>query len=123
MFRPMLALSAAIVLSSTSNAVRSQELKYPQTVHVRYEAIDPRAGGHFLIWFEREKIWYGLDPRLHPAKLVDVTHVTPSAGSNAITMISVTHINSSVPDYFHISGNVRIKVSGMRIVSGNVPPP
>ena len=36
-------------------------------------------------------------------------------------MIAVTRINSATPDYFHLSGNVRFKVSGMTIKSSNMP--
>ncbi len=103
-------------------AVSAQEVSYPQVVKVRYQALDPNAGGHFLLWVEREKIFYGLDPRLYPAaRSVDVTHITPAAGSNPITVIAVTSIKSAVPDYFHLSGNVRFKITGMTIVTTNVP--
>ena len=101
---------------------RAQEVKFPQLIQIRYEAVDPQAGGQFLIWVEREKIWYGLDPRLYPpAKSVEVTHITPAPGSISLTMIAVTRINSAIPDYFHLSGNVRFKVSGMTIKSSNMP--
>jgi hypothetical protein len=100
---------------------QAQELKYPQIIQVRYEAVDPK-GGHFLVWVEREKIFYGLDPRLYPAaKSVDVTHVTPAQGSNPITIIAVHSVNAAQPDYFHLSGNVRFKVTGMTIKSTNAP--
>jgi len=39
---------------------QAQELKYPQIIKIRYEALDPDIGGQFMIWVEREKIWYGL---------------------------------------------------------------
>ena len=101
---------------------RAQEVKFPQLIQIRYEAVDPQAGGQFLIWVEREKIWYGLDPRLYPpAKSVEVTTITPMPGSISLTMIAVTRINSALPDYFHLSGNVRFKVSGMTIKSSNMP--
>ena len=100
----------------------AQEVKFPQFIQIRYEAVDPKAGGQFLIWVEREKIWYGLDPRLYPpARSVDVTTITPAPGSTSITMIAVTRVNSDVPDYFHLTGNVRFKVSGMTIKSSNMP--
>jgi len=101
---------------------RAQDVKFPQLIQIRYEAVDLQAGGHFLIWVEREKIWYGLDPKLYPAaKFVEVTHVTPAPGSISLTMIAVTRITSEIPDYFHLSGNVRFKVSGMKIKSSNMP--
>jgi hypothetical protein len=112
-------LLLAIWSPSTANA---QELKYPQIIKIKYEAQDPRVGGHFIIWVEREKIWYGLDSRLYPAaKSVEVTHVTPAPGSTTITMITVTSVNSGVPDHFHLSGNVRFKISGMVVTSSNIP--
>ena len=98
----------------------AQEVKFPQLIHIRYEAVDPKAGGQFLIWVEREKIWYGLDPKLHPVAVVEVTTITPP-GSTSLTMIAVTHLGSSIPDYFHLSGIVRFKVSGMKIKSSNMP--
>jgi hypothetical protein len=112
-------LGATLWLSPSAPA---QELKYPQFIQIRYEALDPDVGGQFVIWVEREKIWYGLDPKLYPAaRSVEVTHVTPAPGSITLTTIAVTKINSTNPDYFHLSGNVRFKVSGMVIKSTNVP--
>src|SRR5882757_6057356 len=58
---------------------------------------------------------------LSTAKSVDVTHITPAPGSNTLTIIAVTSLNSGTADYFHLSGNVRFKVSGMVIKSSNVP--
>ncbi len=43
------------------------EIEYPQVIKTRYEAADPKLGGQFVIWSEREKIFYGLDPKLFPA--------------------------------------------------------
>jgi hypothetical protein len=112
-------LLIAIGLSAPTGA---QDLKYPQIIKIRYEAQDPRTGGHFIIWVEREKIWYGLDSKLYPAaKSVEVTHVTPAAGSITLTTIAVTSLNSNNPDFFHLSGNVRFKISGMVIKSTNAP--
>jgi hypothetical protein len=105
-----------------SRIARAQETKFPQLIQIRYEAVDQHVGGQFLIWVEREKIWYGLDPRLYPAaQSVEVTTITPAPGSTSITMIAVNRINSTVPDYFHLSGNVRFKISGMTIKSSNLP--
>ena len=100
----------------------AQELKYPQFIQIRYEALHPDVGGQFVIWVEREKIWYGLDPKLYPAaRSVEVTRVPSAPGSITLTFIAVTKINSTNPDYFHLSGNVRFKISGMVIKSTNVP--
>jgi hypothetical protein len=124
----VLRIARVIVVASLSffsmlvSTAGTQELKYPQVIRVRYEAQDPRVGGHFIVWVEREKIWYGLDSKLYPAaKSVDVTHVTPTPGSITLTIIAVTNVNSNTPDYFHLSGNVRFKVSGMIIKSTNAP--
>lgn len=97
-------------------------LNYPRIMQIRYEAVDPSIGGHFLLWVEREKIFYGLDPRLYPAaRIVEVTHITPGNGAGIITTIAVTRVNSPIPDYFHLSGNVRFKVTGMTVRSTNAP--
>ena len=124
--RAVFRVALGLVLLSNSfwphRIARAQEIKFPQLIQIRYEAVDQQAGGQFLIWVEREKIWYGLDPRLYPpAKFVEVTTITPAPGSISLTMIAVTRINSSLPDYFHLSGNVRFKVSGMSIKSSNMP--
>lgn len=103
------------------NRAQAQELKYPQIIHIHYEAKDPRVGGYFVVWIEREKISYGVDPKLPAAEYVDVTHVTPAPGTTTITVIAVTSINSSIPDYYHLSGNVRFRTSGMIVTSSNVP--
>jgi VanZ family protein len=103
------------------NRAQGQELKYPQIIHIHYEAKDPRVGGFFVVWVEREKISYGVDPKLPAAAYVDVTHVTPAPGTTTITVLAVTSINSSTPDYYHLSGNVRFKTSGMIVTSSNVP--
>jgi hypothetical protein len=123
MFRRVLrSLPFAAALCALAWPLAGQELKYPQVIHYRYEANDPK-GGHFLLWVEREKIWYGLDPRLYPAaKSVDVTHVTPGSGQSTITTVAVTPINGATPDYFHLLGIVRFKITNMTIKSTNVPP-
>ena len=102
---------------------RSEEVAYPRVIHTRYEAVDARAGGHFIIWLERDKVWHGLDPRLPAVKYVDVTHLTPSPGSPPITLIEVTSINSSTPEFYHIAGIVRFKVTGMTLRTTNIPKP
>ena len=109
-------------------AAEAEELKFPQIITIHYEAKNPQTGGQFIIWVEREKIFYGLDTRFNAdtkvfpgAKSVDITHVTPAPGTVTLTMITVTSVNSAVPDYFHLSGNVRLKISGMTITSSNMP--
>jgi hypothetical protein len=98
------------------------EISYPTTIHTRYEAVDPKVGGNFIIWLEREKVWHGLDARLYPpVKYVDVTHLTASPGSTPITVIEVMAINSNVPEFYHLAGIVRFKVTGMTVKSSTVP--
>jgi hypothetical protein len=121
------ALGAATVVAmslclATPHDGFAVELNYPVIIHTRYEAVDPKAGGNFIIWLEREKVWHGLDPRLFPTvKYVDVTHATASPGSAPITMIEVMAINSNVPEFYHLAGIVRFKVTGMTIKSSTVP--
>jgi len=113
-------LATSLVLAAPRGI--AAELNYPVVIHTRYEAVDPKVGGNFIIWLEREKVWHGLDPRLYPTvKYVDVTHLTASPGSTPITMIEVMAINSTVPEFYHLAGIVRFKVTGMVIRSSNVP--
>lgn len=99
------------------------EAEYPQLIRIRYEAADPKVGGHFVIWSEREKIFYGLDPKLYPAaRFVEVTQITPTVGSLTLTFVEVRTIVSTTSDYLHLTGNVRFRVSGMVVKSSNFPP-
>jgi hypothetical protein len=114
----------ALCLSGLPFPAAAEDAGYPRVIHVRYEAVDPRIGGNFIIWLEREKVWHGMDPRLYPAvKYVDVTHLTPSPGSPSISIVEVTNINSTTPEFYHVVGIVRFKVSGMTIKASNVPKP
>ena len=118
-------LQIGVVVSLASIAIDLNPAfaaEYPLYLRTRYEATDPARGGHFIIWLEREKMWHGLDPRLYPAvKYVEVTHITPAQGSPLVTMIEVTAINSTVPEFYHIAGIVRFKVTGMTIKVSDVP--
>lgn len=115
-------VALGVLMLATPKPADAAEIEYPQVVKVRYEAQDPKAGGNFVIWSEREKIQYGLDPRLFPAaRYVEVTQVTPSVGSITLTFIEVRTINGSTPDYLHLTGNVRFRVSGMVLRSSNFP--
>jgi hypothetical protein len=97
------------------------ELGYPQVIRTRYEAADPK-GGNFIIWLDRDRLHHGLDPRLYPAaRYVEVTHVTPSPGSPTVSMIEVMSVNSTTPEFYHVAGIVRFKVTGMVVKSTNVP--
>jgi hypothetical protein len=98
------------------------EIEYPQVIKTRYEAADPKIGGQFVLWSERERIFYGLDPKLFPAaQFVEVLQVTPSAGSITLTYVEVRPLNSKTSDYLYLTGNVRFRVSGMIIKSSNFP--
>jgi hypothetical protein len=98
------------------------EIDYPQVIKTRYEAADQKAGGNFVIWSEREKISYGLDPKLYPgARFVEVTQVTPSVGSITLTYVEVRTVASAVSDYLYLTGNVRFRISGMMLKSSNFP--
>jgi hypothetical protein len=52
-------------------------------------------------------------------RYVDVTHLTASPGSVPITVIEVTAINSTTPEFYRLAGIVRFKVTGMTI--NNIP--
>lgn len=98
------------------------EIAYPQIIKTRYEAVDPKVGGQFILWSERERIFYGLDPKLFPAAVyVDVVQVTPSAGSITLTYVEVRPLNSKTSDYLYLTGNVRFRIGGMVIKSSNFP--
>src|ERR1700743_3678677 len=82
MSRPLFIFALALGLSGFSRgAALAGEIKSPQVTKPRYEAADPKAGGQFVLWSERERIFYGLDPKLFPAAQyvegVQVTH-TPA---------------------------------------------
>jgi len=121
-------LSWAIVLGNLfvafpDAAVRALETEYPQVIRTRYEAADPKTGGNFIAWSEREKIPYGLDPKLYPAaRYVEITQVTPTVGSITLTFVEVRTMTSSTSDYLYLTGNVRFRVSGMILKSSNFPP-
>ena len=115
-------LAFGLLALATLRPVQAAPIEYPQVITVRYEALDAKAGGNFVIWSEREKIHYGLDPKLFPAaRYVEVTQVTPSVGSITLTFVEVRTINGPTPDYLHMTGNVRFRVSGMVLKSSNFP--
>jgi hypothetical protein len=119
-WQPLLLITMMVWLGST-RPICAAETTYPTTIHTRYEAIDPKLGGQFIIWLDRERIWHGLDPRLPAVKYVDVTHLTPSQGSGPITIIEVTPINSVNPEFYHFTGMVHFKVTGMTLKVSNTP--
>jgi hypothetical protein len=100
----------------------SAEMSYPQVLRARYEATNPKVGGNFIIWLDREKMWHGLDPRLYPpVRYVEVTHITPSPGSPIITIIELMPVNSTTPEFYHLAGIVRFRVTGLTLKSSNIP--
>lgn len=106
----------------TGGRALAVEIEYPQVIHTHYEAVDQKAGGHFVLWSEREKIFYGLDPKLFPgARYVDITQVTPTVGSITLTYVEVRTVANATSDYFYLTGNVRFRVSGMTLQSSNFP--
>jgi len=110
------------MLQMAQQPAAAAEIDYPQIIKVRYEAADPKLGGNFVIWSEREKIHYGLDPKLFPAaRYVEVTQVTPTVGSITLTFVEVRTIVGQTPDYLHMTGNVRFRVSGMMLKTSNFP--
>jgi hypothetical protein len=109
-----------LVTNTTAVAV---EIEYPQIIKTRYEAVDQKTGGSFVIFSEREKIFYGLDPKLFPgARFVEITQVTPTVGSTTLTFVEIRTVASPVSDYIHLTGNVRFRISGMLLKSSNFPP-
>ncbi|MCK1473626.1 hypothetical protein IVB27_02095 [Bradyrhizobium sp. 197] len=108
----------ALVIWLGTQSASAGPIEYPQVIHTQYEAVDQKAGGHFVLWSEREKIFYGLDQKLFPgARFVDITQVTPSVGS--ITLVRT--VSSTSSDYLYLAGNVRFRVSGMTLKSSNFP--
>lgn len=114
--------ACALALPLRPMPAAAAEIEYPQVIKARYEAVDPKDGGHFVIWSEREKIFYGLDPKIYPgARYVEVTQVTPSVGSITLTYIEIGTVARETPDYLYLTGNVRFRVSNMKMTSSNFP--
>ncbi|MET4802900.1 hypothetical protein [Bradyrhizobium sp. LB11.1] len=114
--------SLALVIWFGIQSATAGQIEYPQVIHTQYEAVDPKAGGHFVLWSEREKIFYGLDQKLFPgARFVDITQVTPSVGSITLTYVEVRTVASTTSDYLYLTGSVRFRVSGMTLKSSNFP--
>jgi hypothetical protein len=115
-------LSCLILWSSLSALNAQQQSPVSQVIRTRYEAVDPRAGGHFTIWLDRETVRLGINNRLYPAvSYVEITHLTPTVGSPPITFIEVMTVNSTEPEFYHIGGVVRVKISGMKVTASNLP--
>jgi hypothetical protein len=112
----------ALIVGSSATAL-AVEIEYRKVIKTRYEAVDQKTGGQFVIWSEREKIFYGLDPKLYPgARFVKVTQVTPTVGSITLTYVEVRTVASQTSDYLYLTGGVRFRISGMALKSSNFPP-
>jgi len=111
------------LLAGITHAAFAAEIEFPQIIKTRYEAVDQKTGGSFVIFSEREKIFYGLDPKLFPgARFVEITQITPAAGSTTLTFVEIRTVASPTSDYIHLTGNVRFRISGMVLKSSNFPP-
>src|SRR5664279_839147 len=116
-----LAIFLGLLLGASASAV-AVEIEYPQIIKTRYEAVDQKTGGSFVIFSEREKIFYGLDPKLFPgARFVEVTQITTTVGSTTLTFVEIRTVASPTSDYIHLTGNVRFRISGMVLKSSNFP--
>lgn len=114
-------LLCAALLLTTATVSAAQEAEFPRIVRSEYEAIDPKLGGQFLMWSERERVFYGLDPKLYPgAKNVKITQVTPGMGTT-LTYVEITTTTSKTPDYLYMTGGTRFRISGMTMKSSNFP--
>ena len=117
-----LAIFFGLIVGPSATAV-AVEIEYPQIIKTRYEAVDQKTGGSFVIFSEREKIFYGLDPKLYPgARFVEVTQITPTIGSTTLTFVEIRTVANPASDYIHLTGNVRFRISGMLLKSSNFPP-
>src|SRR5262249_54717959 len=106
----------------TPGPALASEIEYPQAIKTRYEPADPKPAAQLVLWSERERIFYGLDPKLFPAaQYVEVTQVTPSVGSITLTYVEVRPLNSKTSDYLYLTGSVRFRISGMVMKSSNFP--
>jgi hypothetical protein len=120
--RTIISICAAMIASTGAYDASAEDIHFPQIVQAHYEATDTKVGGQFVMWSEREKIFYGLDSRLFPGtRTVDVTQITPAPGSLALTYVEIKTVTGQVPEYLYLSGNVRFRISGMVLKSSNFP--
>jgi hypothetical protein len=104
----ILMVFCGLTAASTAAAVASQ-IEYPQITKTRYEAVDQKIGGSFVIFSECEKIFYGLDAKLLPdARFVGVTQITPTTGSDTPTFVEIRTVAGPVSDDIHLTGNLRL---------------
>jgi hypothetical protein len=98
-----LAIFLALLVGPSANAVAA-DIEYPQIIKTPHEAVDQKSGGSFVIFSEREKIFYGLDPKLFPgARFVEVTQITPTVGSTTLTFVEIRTVANPVSDHIHLT--------------------
>lgn len=103
--------------------MRGGDIQYPQIIKTCYASVDQKTAGSFVIFSEREKTFYGLDPKLYPgARFVEATQITPMPGSTTLTFVEIKTANGQTSDYIHLTGNVRFRISGMTLNSSNFTP-
>jgi len=121
LMRAGIVVLACLVSAAIPTPVHADDLTFPQIIRLRYEAPDQRVGGHFTIWLDRDRLFHGLDAKLYPpVKYVEVTHITPTPGSPMISLIEIMSVGSNIPEYYHVGGFVRLKVSNMVLKSTNM---
>jgi hypothetical protein len=121
--RTMIFVCAIMIASACGFGASAEDLHFPLIIQTHYEATDTKLGGQFVMWSERERVFYGLDSKLYPgARTVDVTQVTPSPGSPVLTYVEIKTVSGQVPEYLYLAGIVRFRVSGMVLKSSNFPP-
>lgn len=104
------------------SSLAAAEIEYPQVIRTGYEAADPKIGGNFIVWPDRERIFYGRDPKHYPAAcFVEVTQVAPAVGSGTLTKVERRTVNSTTSDYLYLSGNVRFGIGGRVLKTSNFP--
>jgi hypothetical protein len=120
--RTLISICAGTVTLACACGALADDIHFPQVIQAHYEATDAKLGGQFVMWSEREKIFYGLDSRLFPGtRTVDVTQITPAPGSFALTYVEIKTVAGQVPEYLYLAGNVRFRISGMVLKSSNFP--
>ena len=109
-----------LLCGAVFSELQADEIQFPQIIRTLCEAKDQATGGIHL-WMEREKVSYGLDPRLFPdARTIDIAQV-PTAGSTTLTYVEVTTVATTIPEYIYLSGNARFHFNGRILKSSNFP--
>jgi hypothetical protein len=121
--RTMVFVCVMMIASACRFDASADDFQFPLVIQTHYEATDTKLGGPFIMWSERERVFYGLDSKLYPgARTVDVIQITPSPGSLVLTYVEIKTVTGQVPEYLYLAGSVRFRVSGMVLKSSNFPP-